>query len=85
VTSARVGSDFYVTQRRRLEKGIADGSANGLLVKPNQNGSLHDTFEVMKLARRHGIELVVSHRSGETLASPTSRSRSAPSASRPAR
>ena len=62
-----VGDDFYVTQRRRLEKGIADRSANGLLVKPNQNGDLHGTFEVMKLARRHGIELVISHRSGETL------------------
>lgn len=62
-----VGDDFYVTQKSRLEKGIAAKSANGLLVKPNQNGSLHGTFEVMKLARRHGIELVISHRSGETL------------------
>ena len=62
-----VGDDFYVTQRTRLEKGIATGSANGLLVKPNQNGSLHGTLEVMKLARRNGIKLVISHRSGETL------------------
>lgn len=62
-----VGDDFYVTQRGRLERGIADGSANGLLVKPNQNGSLLGTIEVMKLARQNGIELVVSHRSGETL------------------
>jgi len=62
-----VGDDFYVTQKSRLEKGIAAASANGLLVKPNQNGSLHGTIEVMKLARRHGIELVISHRSGETL------------------
>lgn len=62
-----VGDDFYVTQRERLARGIADASANGLLVKPNQNGSLHGTLEVMKLARRHGIELVISHRSGETL------------------
>ncbi|MBA3463807.1 MAG: hypothetical protein H0T46_27875 [Deltaproteobacteria bacterium] len=62
-----VGDDFYVTQRDRLEKGIAAGSANGLLVKPNQNGSLYGTLEVMKLARRHGIALVISHRSGETL------------------
>lgn len=62
-----VGDDFYVTQKSRLEKGIAAKSANGLMVKPNQNGSLHGTFEVMKLARRHDIELVISHRSGETL------------------
>ena len=62
-----VGDDFYVTQRTRLERGIADGSANGLLVKPNQNGSFHGTLEVLKLARKNGIELVISHRSGETL------------------
>lgn len=62
-----VGDDYYVTQRARLERGIADRSANGLLVKPNQNGSLWGTIEVMKLARRNGIELVISHRSGETL------------------
>ena len=62
-----VGDDFFVTQRGRLERGIAEGSANGLLVKPNQNGSLHGTLEVLKLARRNGIELVISHRSGETM------------------
>lgn len=62
-----VGDDFYVTQRGRLERGIADRSANGLLVKPNQNGSFHGTLEVMKLARKNGIALVISHRSGETL------------------
>ncbi len=62
-----VGDDFYVTQRGRLERGIADKSANGLLVKPNQNGSLYGTFEVLKLAKKNNIALVISHRSGETL------------------
>ena len=62
-----VGDDFYVTQRSRLERGITDKSADGLLVKPNQNGSFHGTLEVMKLARKNGIALVISHRSGETL------------------
>lgn len=62
-----VGDDFYVTQESRLRRGIADGSANGLLVKPNQNGSLHGTLEAMKLARKNNIRLVISHRSGETL------------------
>lgn len=62
-----VGDDFYVTQEARLANGIRDGSANGLLVKPNQNGSFYGTLEVMKVARRNRISLVVSHRSGETL------------------
>ncbi len=62
-----VGDDLFVTQGPRLLRGITDGSAGGLLVKPDQNGSLHGTLEVMKLARRHDVKLVLSHRSGETL------------------
>lgn len=61
-----VGDDLYASQPARILRGLADRSADGLLVKPDQNGSLHGTFEVMKLARRHGLELILSHRSAET-------------------
>ncbi len=61
-----VGDDLYAARPARILRGLADRSADGLLVKPDQNGSLHGTFEVMKLARRHGLKLILSHRSGET-------------------
>ncbi len=61
-----VGDDLYASRPARILRGLADRSADGLLVKPDQNGSLHGTFEVMKLSRRHGLKLVLSHRSGET-------------------
>ncbi len=61
-----VGDDFFVTNPKRLFKGIRDNAANAVLVKVNQIGSLTETFEVIRMARKHGFKAVVSARSGET-------------------
>jgi enolase len=61
-----VGDDLFVTNPKRLEKGIHDGLANALLVKVNQIGSLSETMEAVSLAQRHSYNTVMSHRSGET-------------------
>ncbi len=61
-----VGDDLFVTNRTRLEQGVARGVANAVLVKVNQIGSLSETVETMVYARAHGYALAVSHRSGET-------------------
>jgi enolase len=61
-----VGDDLFVTNPKRLEKGIAEGVANALLVKVNQIGSLSETMEAVSLAQRHSYHTVMSHRSGET-------------------
>ena len=61
-----VGDDLFVTNRDRLERGIEEKSANAILVKLNQIGSLSETIEVMETAYRAGMACVVSHRSGET-------------------
>ncbi len=60
------GDDLFVTNPSRLEKGLAEGSANCVLIKPNQIGTLSDTYQAITLAQRHGMETVMSHRSGET-------------------
>ena len=60
------GDDIFVTQVARIEKGIEKGSANCVLIKPNQVGTLTDTFEAVRLAHTHGLDTVMSHRSGET-------------------
>ncbi len=60
------GDDLFVTNPSRIGKGIIEGSANCVLIKPNQIGTLTDTFEAVTLARKHGMETVMSHRSGET-------------------
>jgi enolase len=60
------GDDLFVTQVDRIEKGIETGSANCVLIKPNQVGTLSDTFEAVRLAHTHGLDTVMSHRSGET-------------------
>ncbi|MDD4484052.1 MAG: phosphopyruvate hydratase [Methanoregula sp.] len=60
------GDDLFVTQVDRIEKGIERGSANCVLIKPNQVGTLTDTFEAVRLAHTHGLDTVMSHRSGET-------------------
>jgi len=60
------GDDLFVTQVDRIEKGIETGSANCVLIKPNQVGTLSDTFEAIRLAHAHGLDTVMSHRSGET-------------------
>lgn len=61
-----VGDDFFVTNPKRLFKGIREGAANAVLVKVNQIGTLTETFEVIRMARKHGYRAVVSARSGET-------------------
>ncbi len=60
------GDDLFVTNVERLEEGIALEAANCILIKPNQIGTLTDTFETISLARDYGYETVMSHRSGET-------------------
>jgi enolase 1/2/3 len=60
------GDDLFVTSTERIMTGIEAGSADCVLIKPNQVGTLTDTFEAVKLAHRHGMETVMSHRSGET-------------------
>ncbi len=61
-----VGDDVFVTNRARLEEGIARGVANALLVKPNQIGTLTETLEAVDMAHKAGYSTVISHRSGET-------------------
>ncbi|MGB8309890.1 MAG: phosphopyruvate hydratase [Methanoregula sp.] len=60
------GDDLFVTQVNRIEQGIEAGSANCVLIKPNQVGTLSDTFEAVRLSHTHGLDTVMSHRSGET-------------------
>ena len=61
-----VGDDLFVTNTRRLEKGIKMGVANSILIKVNQIGTLTETLEAIEMAKRAGYTAVVSHRSGET-------------------
>ena len=61
-----VGDDLFVTGAARLGRGIAEGAANAILVKPNQVGTLTETLETVALASRQGFAAIVSHRSGET-------------------
>ena len=61
-----VGDDLFVTNPERIGRGIAERSANALLVKVNQIGSLTETFEAVELAHRAGFHCMMSHRSGET-------------------
>lgn len=61
-----VGDDLFVTNSKRLSKGINEGIANSILVKVNQIGSLTETIEAVNLATRNSYSSVMSHRSGET-------------------
>jgi enolase len=61
-----VGDDLYVTNMKRLEKGIAQKASNSILIKPNQIGTLSETLAVIKRARQAGWTTIISHRSGET-------------------
>jgi len=61
-----VGDDLFVTNVERLQRGIDEGSANSILIKVNQIGSLTETIKAVNLATRHGYTSVMSHRSGET-------------------
>jgi enolase len=60
------GDDLFVTSAERIMTGIEAGAGDCVLIKPNQVGTLTDTFEAVKLAHSHGLETVMSHRSGET-------------------
>ena len=61
-----VGDDLFVTNIERLGRGIDEGTANAILIKVNQIGSLTETLEAIRLAHTNGYRTVISHRSGET-------------------
>lgn len=61
-----VGDDLLVTNVKRLQKSIDEKAGNAILIKPNQIGSLSETIAAVKLAKEHGYNTVMSHRSGET-------------------
>jgi len=61
-----VGDDIFVTNPRIFKKGIAEGIGNAILVKVNQIGSLSETLEVVRMARKNKYSAIMSHRSGET-------------------
>ncbi len=61
-----VGDDLFVTNTKRLQRGITEGSANSILIKVNQIGTLSETIDAVSMATRAGYTSVMSHRSGET-------------------
>jgi len=61
-----VGDDLFVTNVKRLDKGIKEKSANCILIKPNQIGTLTETMDVINLAQKNGYRTIISHRSGDT-------------------
>lgn len=61
-----VGDDLFVTNTKKLQQGIQQGIGNSILIKPNQIGTLSETFEVIELAKSNGYSTIISHRSGET-------------------
>ena len=61
-----VGDDLFVTNPKILQKGIDDKMANAILIKPNQIGTLSETLHAIELAKAHGYNTIISHRSGET-------------------
>jgi len=61
-----VGDDLFVTNTKKLERGIKEGVANSILIKVNQIGTLTETFNAIEMAKRAGYTAVISHRSGET-------------------
>jgi enolase len=65
-TTQLVGDDLFVTNTEFLAKGIATKTANSILVKVNQIGSLTETFDAVQMAQRAGYSAIISHRSGET-------------------
>ena len=64
--AALVGDDLFVTNERRLREGLRRGAANSVLIKPNQIGTLSETFRTIRLAQQNGCGTILSHRSGET-------------------
>ncbi len=61
-----VGDDFFVTNTRRLQEGIAQKAANAILIKPNQIGTLTETIQAVQMAENAGYGAIMSHRSGES-------------------
>ncbi len=61
-----VGDDIYVTNPKRLARGIKEGTSNSILIKLNQIGTITETLDVIEMAKRHNMTCMVSHRSGET-------------------
>ena len=61
-----VGDDLFVTNKKRLEKGIKEKSANSILIKPNQIGTVTETLEAIKLAQDNNFATIISHRSGDS-------------------
>lgn len=61
-----VGDDLFVTNTKLLERGINEGIANSILIKPNQIGSLSETIDAVLMAKNAGFKTIMSHRSGET-------------------
>ncbi|MBQ7760596.1 MAG: phosphopyruvate hydratase [Clostridia bacterium] len=61
-----VGDDLFVTNTDRLHRGISEKMGNSILIKPNQIGTLSETLEVIRLAKKHSFSTIISHRSGET-------------------
>ena len=61
-----IGDDLFTTNVKRLERGIKSNSANGIIIKPNQIGTITETIDCIKLAQDHKFAIVISHRSGET-------------------
>src|SRR6185369_9817323 len=61
-----VGDDLFVTNPERISRGIAEGSANAVLIKVNQIGTLTETFDAVDISHRAGLRCMMSHRSGET-------------------
>jgi enolase len=61
-----VGDDLFVTNPARLMRGIKEGIANAILIKPNQIGTLNETLDVIEMAQKRGYRTIISHRSGET-------------------
>ena len=61
-----IGDDLFVTNTKRLNKGIKEKSANSILVKPNQIGTLTETLKVISIAKAENFNTIISHRSGDT-------------------
>jgi enolase len=61
-----IGDDLFVTNEKRLQRGVSEGAANAILIKPNQIGTLTETMATIYLAKQNGYKVIISHRSGET-------------------
>lgn len=61
-----IGDDLFTTNSQRLQMGIERHAANGIIIKPDQIGTLTETFKTIKLAKQSGYTVIISHRSGET-------------------